>query len=85
MISYSISTVIRWRVFIPKLFQKFRYVLNEEYRSLGLLRKGKTPTIAKFHRNDYVIYSNSREGKTLSYNRINTVLKNAFNLCFIRI
>ena len=33
-----------------------------------LLWKDKTRIIAKFHRTDLVIYSHSREGKTLSYN-----------------
>ena len=43
---------------------------------MGLFRKGKTRIIAKFRRTDLVIYSHSREGKTLSYSRINMVPKN---------
>ena len=34
---------------------------------------GRVNLIAKFHRNDLVIFSLCREGKTLSYSRINTV------------
>ena len=37
------------------------------------LGKGKTGIIAKYHRTDKVICSHSREGKTLSYSKINTV------------
>ena len=40
---------------------------------MGLFRKGKTCIIAKFHRTDLVICSHSRERKTPSYSRINTV------------
>ena len=43
---------------------------------LGLwncLGKVKLAIIAKFHRSDLVICSNSREGKTLSYSQINMV------------
>ena len=36
--------------------------------------KGKTHIIAKFLRTDLVICSHSREGETLSYSQINTVL-----------
>ena len=36
--------------------------------------KGKTHIIAKFLRTDLVICSHSREGETLSYSLINTVL-----------
>ena len=38
--------------------------------SLGLLRKGKTRITAKFHMTDLVIFSHSRERKTLSYSRV---------------
>ena len=31
--------------------------------------------IAKFHRTELVIYCHSREGKSLSYSQINTVIK----------
>ena len=37
------------------------------------LEKGKTGTIAKFHRADLVICSDSRHGKTLSNSRINMI------------
>ena len=40
---------------------------------MGLYRKGKTHIIAKFHRTDLVIFSHSKEGKTLFYSRINMV------------
>ena len=42
---------------------------------MGLFRKGKTCIIAKFLWTDLVICSHSREGETMSYNRINTVSK----------
>ena len=42
-------------------------------RSLELFRKGNTCVKAKFHRTDLVICSHSREGKTPSYSKINTV------------
>ena len=38
---------------------------------MGLLRKG---IIANFHGTDLVIYSHSREGKTLLYSQINMIL-----------
>ena len=47
---------------------------------MGLFRKGKTKIIAKFYRTDLVIYSHSREGKTLSYSHINTV--SGYYFCF---
>ena len=34
---------------------------------------GKTCIIAKFHRADFVLYSHSGEGKSLSYSQINLV------------
>ena len=40
---------------------------------MGLFRKAKTHIRAKFHWTDLVIYSHSREGKTLSYSRINRI------------
>ena len=40
---------------------------------MGLFRKGRTRTIAKFHRTDLVIYDHSRKGKTPPYNKVNTV------------
>ena len=49
-------------------------VLRTPARSLGLVRKGKTLTIAKFYRTNIVIFSHSREGRTLSYSQINMVL-----------
>ena len=60
------------------LFQNNPKNLDPSYkdgsRSLGLFRKGKTLIISKFHRTDLYICSHSREGKTLSYSRINMVL-----------
>ena len=53
-IVYRISSIIRQRFYSSKTIGS---------RSLGLLRKGKTHIKAKFHRNDLVIYSHSREGK----------------------
>ena len=70
---YCISLVIRRSFFLPKQSQKSRSILQDGSRSLGLFRKGKTGTIAKFLRADLVICSHSREGETPSYNRINTV------------
>ena len=40
---------------------------------MGLFRNGKTHITAKFHRTDLVICSHNKEGKTLSYNQIDTV------------
>ena len=37
---------------------------------MGLFRKGENRIVAKFHRTDLVIYSHSRERKTLSYSQI---------------
>ena len=42
---------------------------------LGLLRKGKTWIIAKFHRANLLICSHSREGQTQSYSQRNTVVE----------
>ena len=50
-----------------------RSILQDRSRSLGLFRKDKTCIIAKFHTTDSVICSQSREGNTLSYSRINMV------------
>ena len=48
---------------------------------MGLFRKGKTCVTAKFQRTDIIICSHSREGKTLSYSRINMDDKDAnFNV-----
>ena len=47
-----ISLIIRQSFSLPKQSPKSR--------SLGLLRKGKTSILAKFHRTDLVIYSHSR-------------------------
>ena len=41
----------------------------------------KTCIIAKFHRTDLVIFSHSREGKTLSCSQINMVLTKYANYC----
>ena len=43
------------------------YPFIDGSRSLGLLSKGKTCIIAKFHKTDLVICSYSRKGKTPSY------------------
>ena len=74
--SIPISLVIRHFFFLPKQSQKSRSGLQDRSRSLGLFRKGKTCTAANFHRTDSVIFSHSREGKTLSYSQINTILLN---------
>ena len=58
---------------LPKQSQKSRSILQDGSRSLELFWKGKTCIIAKFHRTDLVIVGHSTEGKTLSYNQINTV------------
>ena len=68
---YRISSAIRWSFFIPKLSQKSRSVLKDRSRSLGLFKKAQTCILAKLHRTDLVICSHSREGKTLSYSRMN--------------
>ena len=52
--------------FLPKQCQKSRSMLEDDSRSLGLFRKGKTHIIAEFHRTVVVICSHSREGKTPS-------------------
>ena len=52
---YRISSVIRWRLFLPKQSQRPRSVFFDGSRSLGLFRKGKIGIIAKFHRTDLVI------------------------------
>ena len=59
---------------LPKQSQISRSVLEDGSRYLGLFRKGENHIIAKFYRNNLVICSHSREGKTLSYSQINTVL-----------
>ena len=46
-------------VFLPTQFQKSRSILKDGSRSLGLFRKVKTRIIAKFHRADLVICSDS--------------------------
>ena len=66
-------SVIGQSFFLPKQSQKSRSVLLDRSRSLALFWKGKTHIIAKFLRTDLVIRSHSREGKNLSYSRINTV------------
>ena len=60
--------------FIPKPSKKSRFVLQDRSRSLGWFRKGKSSIIAKFHRTNLVIFSRSRERKSLSYSRINMVI-----------
>ena len=71
---YHISLVIR---------QSFSFQNNPKNVDLSyemdldlwdLVRKGKTCIIANFHKTDVVICSHSREGKTLSYRGINTLL-----------
>ena len=41
---------------------------------MGLFRKGETYIISDFHGTDLVTCGQSREGNTLSYSRINTVI-----------
>ena len=47
--------------------------LYDRSRFLGVVWKGKTCIIAKFPMTDLFICSHSKEGKTLSYSRLNTV------------
>ena len=49
---------------------------------MRFLRKGKTRITAEFCRTDLVVFSHSREGKTRSYNQINTVLIHLIATCF---
>ena len=62
-------------IFLPKQSQKSRSILEDGSRSVGLFKKGKTYIKAKFQRTDLFICtcSDSREGKTPFYSRINTV------------
>ena len=54
--NYRISSVVRWKFFS---FQNNPDNLDPSYKTdldlFGLFRKGKTRTIAKFHRTDLVI------------------------------
>ena len=60
----TISLVIRQDFFfLPKQSQKFRSILYDGSRSLGLFRKGKSLIIAKIHRTDSFTCIHSREGK----------------------
>ena len=54
----------------------FQNILQDRSTSLGLFRKGNNhfTCIAKFHRTDVVICSQSREGKTPSDSQINMVI-----------
>ena len=52
---YSISSVIRQIIFLPKQSQRSRSILKGESKSLGLFRKGKIGIIAKFHKTDLLI------------------------------
>ena len=54
--AYHVSLALRWSFFLPKQSQKSRSILEDGSRSLGLLRRGKTRIITKFHRTDLVIY-----------------------------
>ena len=55
-------------------FQNHPKNLDPSYKILlGFFKKGKICSIAKSHRTDLVICGQSREGKTPSYSRINTV------------
>ena len=78
----SVSMLIRITVFLrlqdivfplPKQSQKSRSVLKDRSRSLGLIRKAKTRIVAELQRCELVVCSYSRERKTLSYSRINSV------------
>ena len=73
LLSIYISLVIRHSLFPSKQSQKSRSVLSDGSRSMELLRKGKTHTIAKFQRTDLVICSHSRRCKTPSYSWINRI------------
>ena len=56
---YRISSVIRQNFFSFQNNHKnldLQCMLLDGSRSLGLFRKGKTLTIAKFHRSDFVIF-----------------------------
>ena len=59
--------------FLSKQSQKSSFILKDGSRSLRLFRTGKTCIIAKLHRTDLAISKHSKEGKTPSYSRINTV------------
>ena len=77
--SYHISSVIRQSFFS---FQNNPKNLDLSYRTdqiLGLFRKGKSQS--KVSKDYLVICSNSRQGETLSYSRINMVQtkKNVWN------
>ena len=65
-----------------KQSQTFISILQDGSRSLNLFRKGKTHIIAKFHWTDLVICSHSKDRKTLSYSRRNTVVPSAHRVSF---
>ena len=60
--------------------QTSRSILQDGSRSLRLFRKGKTHIIAKFHWTDLVICSHSKERKTPTYSRRNTVVPSAHRM-----
>ena len=60
--------------FLPIQSQNSRSILKDRSRSLELFTKGDTCIKAKFHRTDLVVCSHFREGRTLSYSQINTII-----------
>ena len=74
MKGYCISLVIRqYFLSFQNNAKNLESFLQDGSRSLGLFRKGKTRIIAKFHRNDLVICSHSRERKIPSFSQICTI------------
>ena len=67
--AYNISSAIKQSF----SFQNNPKNLNPSYKTDLDILDCKTRIIAKFNWTDLVIYSHSREGKTLSYSRIYTV------------
>ena len=56
---YCTSLVTRWSFFLPKQYQNLDPSYNNRF--LGLFWKSKTHILAKFHKTDLVICSDSRE------------------------
>ena len=74
------SSVVRLFFSFPNNSQKSRFILSDGSRFLGLFRKSKIHIVAESHRSDLVIYSHCRDGKTLSYSRINMVILQLYQL-----
>ena len=49
-------------------------LVKEHVSAVSCYQLQKSGIIAKFYRVDFVIYSHSRDGKTLSYSQINMVM-----------